>query len=1192
MASIRDKLVFFPFKVKQGSRPSLFYKLSIPFLTETVRKTLTKEVDPYDGILSIENFLKEMRSLPLLKDSFLVDMDNDLYIVINEIKNFSKKVRDIFSIFGKYKGIDFEQVPFSLFKLDIDGIGNINFIEVLDDVDPTGYVTLDYDKEDTLPLLDRVEFYDDRPVVFIELEKQNTSLVKKVLKISMDMSKRFGIFMHIKPLIVNGKIRIKGVFQEDLFSIKDRAKEIRDYIYDNFKKEDRISVYFGILPVLAGTFDLDRFKFPIIYGYWPVFEKNGIKIDDRIKDVISKDEFIPSEDITFVGRLREIEKVTGILSNLQREDLPYLINITGILGVGKTKFVEEVLKFIENEEDVKTFYLRLSHGITINRYTLISTIAKKLNITDIVKDTKNLEEIQKLLLERLRELSRDYRLILVLDNADYIDDDTLSFMKKILTAEDAPPFFVVLVSRERRIPQGLLRSKYSIIELNPMTIESVKFMVLEFLSYFPSKKMLDFIYSFTQGIPLYVVEMLTRLKREGKLEVRDDKVFLKDTRDRISSLEDMLISFYEGLRGSPVKVLLDIISVFGDEIPLDILKKVFSDISPNADFEGSIKSLMQTSLVEFGHVNYISPAVTITFKNSIFRDIIQSHLPLNWQGRIRNLIIKALLEDKQLSGMFKYRIIAEFYKDSGKFDQFTYYMLKLARLYEKVNEYNIIKELLLEVLPYEKHVIDKFEFYKTLTYILVQTGDYKEAETYYKKIQKDDEKDKNFILFLGIVIYSALGNDNKVKELINKIDFRKIKKKDKYLIYHAIGVYYSERHNYKKALQFFEKEHNLIKKEGTQYVQSLLNMAHVLEEMGEYYKALDTLNKAISSVSQSIYHADELMALYHNKAVIHIRLEQYDKAISALDESLFWAKKIKLYRAMAYIYNTRKMILVELGKYKDALKEVEKAYTYLQKTEDDGIKGAILASMGFIQTNLGEWREAYKNLQESLEVRKRIKDYRGISHTLFYLGELERQREQYEKALDFFRESMSMKEKVGHREGMLYVLAYNALLHIEKEEFDEAYKLIKKGIKMYEEVPDKHAYLLLNLALAYSYLGFGEIEKSKSVLSEVNAVLSSRTQYHLEGFSHYIEGLIKLRQGDVRQAFTEFLMAREKFKFTGEKKSLAKTIENLIDILANHSVYYMGSDTIIEEAKGILEFYESNGLLHRAKTLSLNLSKL
>ncbi|GEM_PF-6219005 len=1199
MASLRYGLVTFPLKIREASKRSVLYRLSMPFVKETIRRVLVKEISPKEGLLEVEGYLKHLVRIPLLSRSFIVHLeDGEGFLLMEEVENISPGAMRFFAQvlnrrgFAKEKGIYFEKVPFLPYEVEVEGIGNIRFLEVLNkNLNLKTGLKVDNLKRETQPLCDRAEFYDDRAFIYIEFEAKDRSVVRDIIGITAEIANKYKIFFHLVPVIQKGKIRIRGVFQDDLYSSKHVIKDILEYFQRSFASKDPgVRVYMGINPVIAGAFELEHFRLPLVCGYVPELDKSKVVIDQKLKEFILGEGFIAFVNIPFVGRLREIEEFMHIFDTTPQENLPYLINITGIPGVGKTRFVDEVIEFISRKhQNIRILKIQFPYIEAGNLYTALSVIGQTLKVVSDKETSVSLTEIAKRIKRKLTDLSRKFRLLVVLDNADFIGDETLTFIKNVLSAKDSPPLFLILVSRNKKIPIGLSQEKYTHITLPPMSRESIKFVVMELLGAFPSSEFMEFIYDNTQGIPLYVVELLSRLKREERIVVKDGQVLLKKPPENLLSLEDILRNFYRSLSGTPVRVLLDIMAVFHGSIPLSILEAVFMDIS-RSDFDEAIKSLEETGLVELSHMDVFSAGITISFKNNLFKEVIRELLAPNWYGRLRNLIIDALKRDKRFPDIFKHRVIAEYLKEAGDFG-YVDYMYRASREFMRVHAYDVAKDIMLKAQKYESYIKDKCDFYKTLTTVLIQTGDYVEAKKAYEKVMEYGEEKTNFRVLLGIIVYIGVGENKKAEKLLKELDLRKVRDPEKGYVYNALGVYYYRLGEYKKALKYMERARNFLRDNEAMFITNLSNMATTYERVGKITEALGVIDEAIS-IAKGIYHSQHLMGLYHNKAIIHIQTGEYEKAISALEESAFWAEKMSLNRAMSYIYNTRGVLLFELGRYKDALMDLNRAYEAVIKTEDKRQKSSILANLGYARTHLGEWKEALKDLKDSLSIRELLEDERGISYTLFYMGELARQREQYDEALNYFEKSMEIKKRINERTGILYVMAQKAFLLIEKKDFDTAYTLSRKGLKVAEEVSDRHAFFLLQLALAALYLSIGETKRAFLLLDEIRAELSHRNHHHLEGLAYYLSGSGKLQKGAYRSSFSDFLNAREKFLFTGEKKALAMTLEKLVEVMVKHSVYYMGSDNIIKEAREMVDFYRNNGLSNRADNLSLMLSNL
>ncbi len=1199
--TLRKGIYYTPFEIKEkGNLPLKLLKIKIPILEEKVNRVLSGDEPAHILLLDYERVVKNIayRIANLGGNIVYVNL-GELYILIWGIENYKRKFLRRLQIavnnaFNEKRVLtdDFElqNLQFIPYQLKISNNKEITLLKVVnlkkELKTPLEFIPGRYSG---VPLMGITLFED--AVYFemrVKLDKKN---LEKIIEFVQKLSK-LGVFVYFVPVIKNNFMIFRGTFTEPLPIIKHNLKSVVES-FSEFLNVLDAELFMGSGYVVGGIMELESVTVPVLNVIIPPLKKEErLKIDNRILFEIDPHRGFLSHNIPFIGRLEELEVFESFVYEKRGLKKPVFINIFGVPGSGKTRFIEEISSLIGGMgEKVEIIKVNIPRSNSRDVYSALSLTAKSLGI-----ESKNMEihQLSNLISEKIKELTQSSVVFLIFEDIDTLGDDTVKFLSTILLASDVSGAYVITTSRKKLTLPYMDKDTSLYIQLGGLSEESLKYLILEVLGAFPSSELLRFVREKTQGIPLYVIELLFRLKAQGRLVQRGkyfdlEKPFAGD----IYSLEDIIGEFYESFKGDGVKTLIDICAIYPEDIPVHILEGVYSKLAPRRDFEGLFKQLIESRLVDIRTHEDIFPGITIKFKNYLFKRVIVDKIDKSRLSRLRKILLNVLEKDKRIPEIVRYRVIADIAKSLGDEEKFVQYMWKYALEHNRVNSFDTAYKALVEIEEKGPELLNPFEFYSLFSSVAVHTGNYGKAlEHFENSLKVADEKEKKSIYPIGAIIHAAMGKMEEARKYLDMINPDKYRDVDKGFVYNALGIcYLREQRNEEAERSLVLAKEYLADKNSAFYVTVLSNLAVALERLGKYHEALSVTEEALQRAS-GLYHSHSLMAINHNRALLFTHLGEYEKAIESLKESAFWAEQMRLVRALSFIYNTKGVFSFELGKYRDALEDLKKAYENVVKTDDIRQKASILANMGFARTKLGYWEEAEKDLVESITLRKKLNDRKGLSNNLFYLGELMRQWEKFQKAEEHFVESISIKEEINDKMGLLYALGYFSMLYSDKGEFDEAFKIAKKGLKVADSINDPHGTLFLEVALLYAIMGLAKFTEFEDSIAALKSKLSNNQYFHLEGIVYYLDGQYREKRKEPEHALSSYLKALEKSEITGEIKLKARSVEKILNLMVSHGLGKFGLDRIVTDAEEVLNFYEEKGFKRKAKNLSLILSEL
>ncbi|MEA1787216.1 tetratricopeptide repeat protein [Arenibacter sp. GZD96] len=184
---------------------------------------------------------------------------------------------------------------------------------------------------------------------------------------------------------------------------------------------------------------------------------------------------------------------------------------------------------------------------------------------------------------------------------------------------------------------------------------------------------------------------------------------------------------------------------------------------------------------------------------------------------------------------------------------------KIGEVYLSRNNFEIAKRYLVSAIEASEKLRYEAGLAKgtaLLGFCLEKTGEYKDALVLQKQ---------------SLAIFTKINDPN-----------------GRALAYENIGSIYEDLENYPKALEYFEKAHNIVKgKRNTEEAVVLNNIGDVFRKMGNYKIALYYTNNALN-VAQELRDLHQLKSAYKDLSKTYVLLNDFEKAYSFLEQHILY----------------------------------------------------------------------------------------------------------------------------------------------------------------------------------------------------------------------------------------------------------------------------------------------------------------
>ncbi|MEO0281203.1 MAG: tetratricopeptide repeat protein [candidate division WOR-3 bacterium] len=771
---------------------------------------------------------------------------------------------------------------------------------------------------------------------------------------------------------------------------------------------------------LQKNFDLQSkgfFKFKGIVG-----ERQVFKLGEKI---VFEKKYINR----FIGREEELKRLTEIFKGKDKN--MGILFVFGQAGIGKTRFVEESLKSLDNDVDIfweqtdeiikdflevfrkflaKNFKIDFYKNNKQNEKNFETVFYELLNKVEIKKDVP-VEELKrtkiflksflgfdtdldknyddKVILDNIKIAIKEFvkiksslkPLILIFDDSQWLDEVSLKFIPELMTNVSDYPFGLIILSRDDERIKNLysnLKNAKS-FQLQRFERENVKLMMETILKGPIKDKLLNFVETKSEGNPFFLEQILLFLNENGYIKYDNNGFDIeKIDIDIFSGINSIIIARLDRL-SKKLKRLVQHASVLGKEFDIEILNKMagMKDIEVEL-VEGTEQNIWYPS----GEMKYI-------FSHSLIKD-----------AAYEMQLEEDLIELHKLAALS----IEEKYKNN------PVYFADLAFHYEKSKNYE----------KYEEYLKKAAEFAK-------------------KEYREEDALRLNQKLFN-----------------IQKDNFEKLK--TGILIAHSL-FYLSQ---YKQEEDFLNEIFKIIKdKESEIYAEYLNVMIELQIRLSDYDNALENANRAYEIFKKNNNLKEEIRSI-KNIGKIYYDMNQYEKSLAYFKESLKKAKEAKFDQLEHDILGSMALYYFETGEYDEGIKLLNKKIEYDRKNNKKREMCYAMGNLGLMLWRKGELDKALKIFQEILNVAKEQGDRYSMSASISNIGMIYYFQKKYDEALKFYQEAFTINEEIGNKYFMGINLGNIGNIYSALEEFDTAQEYYLIAASIFEEIKN---YWALHLAL-------------------------------------------------------------------------------------------------------------------------------
>jgi len=549
--------------------------------------------------------------------------------------------------------------------------------------------------------------------------------------------------------------------------------------------------------------------------------------------------------------------------------------------------------------------------------------------------------------------------------------------------------------------------------------------------------------------------------------------------------------------GSMEKSILTFMAVFKFDIPLTILKKVYS--TAEEKFYFALQHLMNLGLVHdaAGESRLARGSLCQLFSLSsrTLADEIRQRTPEERKKQLNSNIVFILENIPGIPPAYRnYHLLHSGKKESAAasyYKNFRKFLGQGSSSSISCVFSSFANEKLYHFLPLEMY-----------SKLLVESGDhfsfagqFDEARKYYRKcreyINSNQEENRLRSLYVEAIrkeceILERKGNFKQAEKILNST----IRENSKHCTLKECSRLYNDlAWVYYRLGQFDKSWQNCIK------VQKLVDKKELYNELAQSYNLMGTINWNRSKYEEAVFCHSKCLNLreqcndragiassFNNLGLVYRSTGKYREAIECFGKSMKIKQKINNIPGLAAAYLNLSLVYLDREDFDRALENSKTACSYAENTGNQELLAQAYGTIGEINYVREEYDTAHEYYKKALDICRRTKSTREEAIVLRRLSQLHLATGQTSMAENFLQQAGKYNRKIGsHLEkGLLNEVRGELLIRAGK--WDEGISNLEKAALELSLLGRKNRAALINIKLGELYLEKGNEPFSREYL--------------------------------------------------------------------------------------------------------------
>ncbi len=824
---------------------------------------------------------------------------------------------------------------------------------------------------------------------------------------------------------------------------------------------------------------------------------------------VKREAKIVRREIPLVGRKREIETISQFLDKVALGEKG-VVGILGRSGVGKTRLLNEAID-VGKQKGFGTVVLEgVSYGKGLILHPLVEfttryfgiipsdtpeAVIKKLTVPADVRlgfevllslpsgEAVPPEHKKPLITNGFRYLfssmAVEKPLLIAVDDLQWMDDDTVEILSSLVADEELTGVGFLVTSMDEGMPFPVEKQ----IELAPLSRGEVENMISLLFGgdVEIDSAIIDLVMRRTEGVPLFVGELVHTLRRRKVLRHKDGRIVPTKRFSSIKLPDTVRGVILERLDAIPesAKRLVQYASVIGRDLEEEILVEAFN-LDPHR-LKEDLTLLVEEGLI----IRRVGMELSHQLASNTLQEVAYETLLKGRRQEFHSRVGFAMERLYSARLPEHYDALAYHFDRSKEVEKAVEYLMKAgdrARLLfansAALHFYSRLAEYRRKGLPQDMLVscyIRRGAVYRHIGMRDEALRDYRRALRLANKLQ-DPRMVMTVLVNIGVV-WDMMGDADRARRYYRRV--LSLAKKHKMpdfesLAYQNLGNLAKKEGRIQSALSFYENAMDVQKKAGNERAVGdlLYSMAQVYEHSGDIERAREYYQRSLD-LRESIDDKPGMIMSLSALGIVHSIAGEIDEAELLHNRALTLAREIEDRDGEARALLNLGIIAATRGDMQSARSWFEDSYRLRERMGDPHGMGECMVNIGDVYTREGNFPEALKAHHKARELARSAKDLFLLTYAA--LGEAEDliQMAMYGDAYPLTEGILKQAEAMGDPVFIANACRVRGKLFTLLGERKLAEEYLQRSREIGREVPNAELHSKIISALAEFYLTFG-----------------------------------------------------------------------------------------------------------------------
>lgn len=807
-----------------------------------------------------------------------------------------------------------------------------------------------------------------------------------------------------------------------------------------------------------------------------------------------------------VGRNRELADCLGA-ADQALNGKGHIIALSGNLGVGKTRLIEEVVRYwIKNNGN--GFMGQCSQHLQNNPYQawigfwhnffhlspqtpaadrrariaaavsecapemlpwidalceiLGLPIAPDAPLLSLTAEERR-QKLYQLSLALLKARARQQPLLILFEDLHWVDESSANLIDYLAPRIKSAPILLCLLFRStHNVPvEAIALSHCTWHILEDLKAEDTGPLIAAILGQaVVSPEIAQIMFDKTQGTPLYVEEILNNLIARGALEY-DGQEYIFPPKEALAqipdTLQDLIRARLDRLEAQ-TRDLAQVAAVISREFSFNLLCAVYPYPLPVEQIQSHVDQLLYNDITT---LTQPQPNPNYFFKHALTYEVAYNSLAFARRQTLHKEIA-GMIEARYAANIEEfYNLLAYHYHHANILGKALFYTIKAGRRAQSLYANKIAMAhyhqatSYLETVPMDEHWPQAVELFLHRAQLHRLNVDMPAAEADLNRAaaiaaEYNDPHSLAQVHNQKAEIGYYQEQANVIQQEAQKA-YTLVKADDHSLekataLYH-LGVADMMSGQFDQALDYLQQAHSMSISHHYSVLESeALNKIATVQFFDGYLEwALQAYNKVYAS-RQQLGLKDKEAETLSNIATLQFRLNQPEHALATAAQAIQLAQEAGWQLLIPYVKLLQVELLTHLGRYDEAENTIAETYPLFAPDDEVGNAYAKLTHGRDILLDRNHFDEAAELLAFSLEVTQKYNIYEEMARTLVSLGTLHSRKKQWAKAQAYFlqAETICQEHHTGWYLSEIYTRLAEAML--KQKNFDDALTVVKAGL--------------------------------------------------------------------------------------------------------------------------------------------------